>query len=271
MYLFLVIFCYILNCISSLTYIYFLQILKYKKKKVLPVESCDSNALKPFPSSIASIPEYDHILVGHDISTLYTAALLSKAGHRCCVLIDKNAPPLSFRPDPEVWPYEVPLKNAVISRPDRYQVHLHAMIRYYSCFYINMCVMLLYQVLLDRVQDLSASKRVVFSPLGKESDGYTHSVITTLLPGKGGKERSADISRIFPLKTGLFDVTSDLSRRHRVDQSAVQDFFSRIAATQELAQIYLANKISSSMKISIDPEKTKRGGHIYLPFHLNLS
>lgn len=29
---------------------------------------------------------YDHILVGSDFSTLYTAALLAKCGHRCCVL-----------------------------------------------------------------------------------------------------------------------------------------------------------------------------------------
>lgn len=30
--------------------------------------------------------EYEHVLIGNDIGTLYTAALLSKNGHRCCVL-----------------------------------------------------------------------------------------------------------------------------------------------------------------------------------------
>lgn len=29
---------------------------------------------------------FDHILVGNNISTLYTAALLSKCGHKCCVI-----------------------------------------------------------------------------------------------------------------------------------------------------------------------------------------
>ena len=29
---------------------------------------------------------YDHVLIGSDIGTLYTAALLAKNGHRCCVL-----------------------------------------------------------------------------------------------------------------------------------------------------------------------------------------
>ena len=30
--------------------------------------------------------DFDHILIGSDIGTLYTAALLAKIGHRCCVL-----------------------------------------------------------------------------------------------------------------------------------------------------------------------------------------
>lgn len=30
--------------------------------------------------------EYDHILIGNDLSTLYCAALLSRNNHKCCVL-----------------------------------------------------------------------------------------------------------------------------------------------------------------------------------------
>jgi len=33
---------------------------------------------------------YDHVLIGADISTLYTAALLAKNGHTCCVLQPKE-------------------------------------------------------------------------------------------------------------------------------------------------------------------------------------
>lgn len=38
--------------------------------------------------------EYDHVLIGSDIGTLYTAALLSKNGHRCCVLKPASLGPL---------------------------------------------------------------------------------------------------------------------------------------------------------------------------------
>jgi hypothetical protein len=35
--------------------------------------------------------KYEHVLVGSDISTLYTAALLAKCGHSCCVIQPSNA------------------------------------------------------------------------------------------------------------------------------------------------------------------------------------
>ena len=42
---------------------------------------------------------FDHILIGGDISTLYTAALLSKVGHRCCVLNPEDNRPSVVRPE----------------------------------------------------------------------------------------------------------------------------------------------------------------------------
>jgi hypothetical protein len=35
---------------------------------------------------------FDHVLVGNDIATLYTAALLTRNGHRCCVLQPFDGP-----------------------------------------------------------------------------------------------------------------------------------------------------------------------------------
>lgn len=49
-------------------------------------------------NNMASVQtEYDHVLIGNDIGTLYTAALLSKNGHTCCVL-----KPASLGPSCEV-------------------------------------------------------------------------------------------------------------------------------------------------------------------------
>ena len=36
--------------------------------------------------------DFDHVIIGGDISALYTAALLSKCGHTCCVLSSKKGP-----------------------------------------------------------------------------------------------------------------------------------------------------------------------------------
>ena len=37
--------------------------------------------------------EYDHIILGSTVSSLYTAALLSKCGHRCCVVMPSDQGP----------------------------------------------------------------------------------------------------------------------------------------------------------------------------------
>lgn len=67
--------------------------------------------------------EYDHVLIGNDISTLYTAALLSKNGHKCCVIqsvdgiqpeVDLTHAGFNCRP--------IPLQDLSISKPDKYKL-----------------------------------------------------------------------------------------------------------------------------------------------------
>lgn len=56
--------------------------------------------------SLASIEEitqadrsFDYILIGNSVSTLYTAALLSKVGQKCCVLVPQHLPCVAVHPD----------------------------------------------------------------------------------------------------------------------------------------------------------------------------
>lgn len=52
-------------------------------------------ATSALPVSLETVPsnvKYDHVLIGNDIATLYTAALLSRVGHRCCVLQSVDGP-----------------------------------------------------------------------------------------------------------------------------------------------------------------------------------
>lgn len=57
--------------------------------------------LKPIPFQASAMEkkglEYDHVLVGSDVGTLYCAALLSRAGHRCCVLMPRGVHQLEVR------------------------------------------------------------------------------------------------------------------------------------------------------------------------------
>ena len=50
----------------------------------------ESNHYKPetldLKNTKSDLDTYDHILIGNDLATLYTAALLARNNHKCCVL-----------------------------------------------------------------------------------------------------------------------------------------------------------------------------------------
>lgn len=58
---------------------------------------------------------FDFILLGNNISTLYAAALLSKAGQKCCVVIPENTPAVEVFP--EGSPCPVIVENLRMGRP----------------------------------------------------------------------------------------------------------------------------------------------------------
>ncbi|KAJ1441047.1 hypothetical protein B484DRAFT_390942, partial [Ochromonadaceae sp. CCMP2298] len=63
--------------------------------------------------------QYDHVLIGGDLGTLYTAALLSKCGHRCVVLQPTLSPLLEIHP--EGAPCPAPVMNVCVGKIERYQ------------------------------------------------------------------------------------------------------------------------------------------------------
>lgn len=66
--------------------------------------------------------KYDHILLGSDIGTLFTAALLSRVGHLCLVLNPMVGKSYELRMEREGWPDILSTENSVIGRVDKYQV-----------------------------------------------------------------------------------------------------------------------------------------------------
>ena len=100
----------------------------------------------------------DHVLIGNDISTLYCAALLSKVGHRCCVLQPIETLPLEVHP--EGTPCPVPLQNCSIGKAEKYQSLLDVV----------------------TIKDKSSNKalyRSTFAPVGTNNNAYMNYVIKT--------------------------------------------------------------------------------------------
>jgi hypothetical protein len=159
--------------------------------------------------------DYDHILIGNDLSTLYTAALLSKNGHKCCVFQAKGAAPNTCFP--EGAPFSVNVRNPALGKIDRYQS------------------------LLDIVQRKDKANRVTFVPLGSEEDCYTHTVLKIAgTGGKGGKGGS-----VWPLKAGEGSLTTDVCSRLHFEKAPLTGFLKSVTNAQAAVTGYLIGKIGT--------------------------
>ena len=155
--------------------------------------------------------DYDHVLIGNDISTLYAAALLSRAGHSCCVLRAKGVAPSSVHP--EGTPCSVPLRNCSINKVERYQS------------------------LLDTVQVLKNGQfviddeRIKFSPIGSPSNSYAHAVL------KSGSHTAV-------LRAGEGALADDLATDFAVDKAVFTQFVQSITDNNNNITNYLIEKIA---------------------------
>ena len=192
-----------------------------------------------------------HVLIGGDVSTLFTAALLSKVGHRCCVLNPVGNSPTSVRP--EDAPCTVPLENLLVTKPERYQT------------------------LLDLVQkDLPLTARVYLVPVGGEEEGYTHTLMRPLPNGSAGGnngDRSPSWKKAVSLPLSLMDLWSvrpslsafvnDLPLASS-STAAPWPTFWEIALQQNHVTTFLVKRLrrqSSSLKLlcmEVDPALVKR-------------
>ncbi len=66
--------------------------------------------------------EYDHVLVGNGVSTYYCAALLSRVGHKCCVVSPTDGAKLDHRLIIDDKEISIPLNSYLVGRVDKYQV-----------------------------------------------------------------------------------------------------------------------------------------------------
>jgi hypothetical protein len=115
----------------------------------------------------------DVILIGNDLSTLYTAGLLSQAGKKCLVLELTNSQPIRVVAKSHELPIAY-LENLSVGNPVRSQ-------------------MLFENVL--RLKGSCNQKRVVLTPIGSSSEGFAHTIIHLKHPVKSSRKEDVVILR----------------------------------------------------------------------------
>ena len=119
-------------CIVYITYWLYLN--RYSKPRYTAIKRplCD-DYLTYSPEHFNKIKDtatitYDYVLIGNDVSTLFTAALLSRVGYTCCVLQPASAPPVTVTLPPSPTSTNatpqppLSLRSSRLGRPLRYLV-----------------------------------------------------------------------------------------------------------------------------------------------------
>ena len=162
----------------------------------------------------------DHILIGTDISTLYAAAMLCKNGHKVIVLQPENGEKLSCKPNGA--PCAVPLQNAIIPTPERYQA------------------------LLDVLQcSNSTDKGVRFVPVGSEATGYTHSIIKykqLATAGNGAASNTSRLSDLWGFRPFISPFAYELCTKLMVESTSITNLLERLYRSQQAITAFLYNR-----------------------------
>lgn len=184
--------------------------------------------IKPVANPMSSISynkvvsntlQYDYVLVGGNIANYFTAALLSKAGFKCCILSTPNDP--KYEISIPGWATPIPRVSLVVGKGKK-------------------C-----QMLLDTVQKFDAT-RLVFKPVGTPDTNFLHTVLAVTSSLKGVSKRPL----IIPLGAGIDLLASTLSEKHAVENVAVLQFLQMINKYYESLNSYIFSKLSASVEKS---------------------
>lgn len=170
--------------------------------------------------------QYDHVLVGGDIGTLYTAAILARNGHRCCVLQPKGFQPLEIRPSSS----SSRGGKSSSSTPGSSDELPNMPIR-------NLCTGKIerYQSLFDMVA-LSGTPRLSFAPLGTAESGYTYAVLKM-------RKKVANVKKdLWTLGPGDFTLAADTAIKLVVDKVKLESFVQAVLAAHDLLVQFLNSR-----------------------------
>eukprot|EP01032_Pedospumella_encystans_P017693 gene17692-20153_t len=220
-------------CIAALA-LYCLYAGQSQPKQYKPIQMANSTAKLPSSTGFPALPakpseassktgvaclsaeslqglrtDYDHILIGSDIGTLYTAALLAKNGHRCCVLQPAELGDM-YEIFPPGAPCAAPIVNLSIGRIEKYQGLLDA----------AMCTSKNNNT--SNNSNNISTERVTFSPVGSVADGYTSAIVHSVCNSNGSEKlglKGRDKSVFTSLRAGESSLVHDLSIAYPVDKT----------------------------------------------------
>ena len=246
---------------------------KYRsvKKSQVPKDVLTYRPVAYTPTSAAALTapgtSFDHVLIGNDLATLYAAAVLSRNGHKCCVLQPRGTAP--NRVHPAGTPFPVSTRNPIVGKVERYQSLLdtlqlgdtHTLSSSPSNTPSHTLSHTLCPPLLGGPGGMSKSERVTFSPVGTESDCYTHTVLRLSSSSSSSssktRNRAAQASSTWLLRAGEGSLASDLSARLHVDKAAMNVFLKSVVAAQGAVTPYLINKTTAAAPDSpVNPPPT---------------
>jgi len=180
---------------------------------------------------------FDHILIGNDISTLFTAALLSKNGHKCCVLQAAGAPCMEICP--EGTPTPAPVRNLSIGKVDRYQY------------------------LLDLATGDDDDNRIKFSPIGEESTGYTSTILKVNTKIKKTGFVFGPGQGLWSLRPGESSLIKEFATCLAIDSTPLISFIKVLMEKQNAITQYLITKVVPVGQMPLErPEPVKQFGDI---------
>lgn len=180
---------------------------------------------------------FDHILIGNDISTLLTAALLSKNGHKCCVLQAVGAPCMEI--SPEGTPTPAPVRNLSIGKIDRYQY------------------------LLDLATGEDENNRITFVPIGDENTGYTNTIFKVCSRIKKAGFVFGPGQGLWSLRPGENSLIKEFATCLAIDSTPLTNSIKGLMEKQNAITQYLITKVVPIGQMPLErPDQVKQFGEI---------
>jgi len=180
---------------------------------------------------------FDHVIIGGEIGALYTAALLSRVGHKCCVLKPQGALPMEVQVEGSDCP--IPTRNCTIGKVERYQSLLDMVQSGSKCG--------------SRSNDWRGDGRVAFTPVGTPDNLFMY----TLLKFNGQQQETLGERAVFPgtwpLRAGQDALGRDLANQSMIpDQTEFCKYLQHLSQTQqENLTSFLSTRVAPSSPFAV--------------------